>query len=262
MTRETISRKLRFEIFKRDSFTCQYCGRKAPDVVLQCDHINPVAAGGGNDILNLVTSCFDCNNGKGARALSEQAVLNKQVDQLAELQSRREQIEMMIEWREQLSRLGDDVVARLEERWEILVEGRISLTPSGRDRLRKLISRYGVDLVLRAMQESAVTYLKRDKDQQYSFESCMTAYDKIGSICGVLKASETRPYMRDLYYARGILRKRLSYLNEGQCIQLMEDAIVIGGADVERIKAVSKEVRSWTQFREIMEAWATTDDEE
>ena len=30
--RRAVSKKLRFEIFKRDSFTCQYCGRKAPDV--------------------------------------------------------------------------------------------------------------------------------------------------------------------------------------------------------------------------------------
>ena len=31
MEREPISKKLRFEVFKRDSFTCQYCGSKAPD---------------------------------------------------------------------------------------------------------------------------------------------------------------------------------------------------------------------------------------
>jgi len=27
---------------RRDPFPCQYCGAKAPDVVLQCDHIKPV----------------------------------------------------------------------------------------------------------------------------------------------------------------------------------------------------------------------------
>ena len=44
--RKALSQKIRFEVFKRDSFTCQYCGRKAPDVVLQVDHIVPVAKGG------------------------------------------------------------------------------------------------------------------------------------------------------------------------------------------------------------------------
>jgi 5-methylcytosine-specific restriction endonuclease McrA len=38
-----ISRKIRFEIFKRDSFKCQYCGRSAPEIVLNVDHINPVS---------------------------------------------------------------------------------------------------------------------------------------------------------------------------------------------------------------------------
>lgn len=65
--RKAISKKLRFEVFKRDSFTCQYCGRKAPDVVLEVDHIKPVAQGGTNTILNLITSCRECNRGKGKK---------------------------------------------------------------------------------------------------------------------------------------------------------------------------------------------------
>lgn len=41
--RKALSNRTRFEVFKRDKFTCQYCGAKAPDVVLQCDHIVAVA---------------------------------------------------------------------------------------------------------------------------------------------------------------------------------------------------------------------------
>ncbi|MCK4795228.1 MAG: HNH endonuclease [Desulfobacteraceae bacterium] len=48
--RKAISKKLRFEVFKRDSFTCQYCGRKSPDVLLEIDHIKPVSKEGKNDI--------------------------------------------------------------------------------------------------------------------------------------------------------------------------------------------------------------------
>ena len=69
--RKTLSKKIRFEVFKRDSFTCQYCGRSAPDVILEVDHINPVANGGDNDIMNLITSCRDCNRGKGKTELSD-----------------------------------------------------------------------------------------------------------------------------------------------------------------------------------------------
>lgn len=67
--RKPISKKLRFEIFKRDSFKCQYCGAKPPKVPLEVDHIVPVSKGGKNDELNLITSCFDCNRGKSNNEL-------------------------------------------------------------------------------------------------------------------------------------------------------------------------------------------------
>ena len=68
--RKSLSKKLRFEIFKRDSFTCQYCGCHPPGIVLEIDHVIPVSEGGENDEENLVTSCFDCNRGKSNRSLA------------------------------------------------------------------------------------------------------------------------------------------------------------------------------------------------
>lgn len=68
--RKAISTKTRFEVFKRDLFTCQYCGSHPPSVVLHVDHINPVANGGKNNQDNLITACSGCNLGKGARLLS------------------------------------------------------------------------------------------------------------------------------------------------------------------------------------------------
>lgn len=59
----------RWAILERDSFTCRYCGRKAPDVELVVDHIHPVAEGGTDDPGNLVTACVECNAGKGARII-------------------------------------------------------------------------------------------------------------------------------------------------------------------------------------------------
>lgn len=62
--REPISKKLRFDVFKRDIFKCQYCGSEPPKVVLEIDHIQPVSKGGKSNIDNLITACFDCNRGK------------------------------------------------------------------------------------------------------------------------------------------------------------------------------------------------------
>lgn len=65
-----ISKKTRFEIFKRDGFKCQYCGHHPPSVTLEVDHIIPVSKGGEDDEDNLVTSCFDCNRGKSNKELT------------------------------------------------------------------------------------------------------------------------------------------------------------------------------------------------
>src|SRR5687768_8195488 len=71
MGRIQVSKKTRFDVFKRDSFQCAYCGAHPSEtVLLEVDHIHPVADGGTNDIDNLVTACWDCNRGKGATPLS------------------------------------------------------------------------------------------------------------------------------------------------------------------------------------------------
>lgn len=57
-----ISKKMRFYIFARDNFTCQYC--RSTQKELHVDHIKPVSRGGDNSEKNLITACADCNLGK------------------------------------------------------------------------------------------------------------------------------------------------------------------------------------------------------
>lgn len=45
--RTDLTKRIRFEVFKRDKFTCQYCGQESPEVILNVDHVDPVANGGG-----------------------------------------------------------------------------------------------------------------------------------------------------------------------------------------------------------------------
>jgi hypothetical protein len=62
--RKPTSKRMRFEVFKRDNFECQYCGAKPPKVPLEIDHIVPVSKNGKTTKDNLITACFDCNRGK------------------------------------------------------------------------------------------------------------------------------------------------------------------------------------------------------
>lgn len=60
------SLRLRWRVLERDGFTCIYCGRSAPDVRLEVDHVVPVSHGGRTVDDNLATACWDCNRGKSA----------------------------------------------------------------------------------------------------------------------------------------------------------------------------------------------------
>lgn len=61
-----LTKRLRYEILRRDNHTCRYCGESAPDVKLTVDHVLPVALGGKDDATNLVAACRDCNAGKSS----------------------------------------------------------------------------------------------------------------------------------------------------------------------------------------------------
>ena len=113
--RKQISKRTRFDVLKRDKFTCQYCGKSAPDVVLHIDHIVPVSKGGTNDIINLVTSCAECNLGKSNIELSDESAIAKQRKHLEELEERREQLEMMFEWQRELLSDSFNAIDKVDE---------------------------------------------------------------------------------------------------------------------------------------------------
>ena len=57
----------RFNVFLRDSFTCQYCLDKKPTPELTFDHVVPRSKGGTTAWENVVTACGSCNTLKGNR---------------------------------------------------------------------------------------------------------------------------------------------------------------------------------------------------
>lgn len=60
----SVSKRLRFEILRRDNHACRYCGATAAEGPLTIDHVLAVALGGTDEASNLVTACKDCNAGK------------------------------------------------------------------------------------------------------------------------------------------------------------------------------------------------------
>ncbi len=248
--RQSIPKSIRFEVFKRDSFTCQYCGRKSPDVLLEIDHIEPVSKGGTNDILNLITACKDCNAGKSDRRLSDTTVLDKQRQQLEELQERKDQIEMMFQWQKGLHDLEDQVITQLSDCWSEQVPG-YSLNENGLKGLKRLKKRFEIDEILAAMRIAVDQYVDFE-DGEPTKESVEYAWKKVGGICNIRQLERERPHTQRLFYIRGILRNRLDYLNESIALELLQEALD-ANASVESLERYAKSVRSWTEWRNGVE---------
>lgn len=154
--RSPISKLLRFEVFKRDAFTCRYCGRTSPEVILELDHIDPVKNGGGNSMLNLITSCRDCNRGKGVRVLSDTQMLDKQREQLNDLNERREQMKQMLAWKKELDHLSEEQIDAMND---LLKYKKMTLSESGVIRFKKWIKEFGFSEVFESFQISLEQYM-------------------------------------------------------------------------------------------------------
>ena len=173
--RKPLSKKIRFEVFKRDKFTCQYCGRMAPDVVLQVDHIKPVSKGGKNDILNLVTSCADCNNGKSNIELSDDSIVKKQQKQLLVIAERKEQLEMMLKWQKSMDEIEEMQAQAVADYYT--KETGFGINRIGILKIKKWINEFSVIEVLDATRISIARYFDGSAD------GALCAFERISGVC-------------------------------------------------------------------------------
>lgn len=256
--RKAISRTTRFEVFKRDKFTCQYCGSKAPEVVLHVDHIKPVAGGGANNILNLVTACDVCNGGKGARELTDDSAVRKHQASAESLQERREQLEMMLEWHKGLADIDGAAVRGIAALYSTMVPG-WNLNDSGLSMVRSMVSANSVDAVISALRSAAGRYvtLANGKATQESVDLTMGVWRR------------TIQYARDpvgseLRYVRGILRNVLTrkgrHCNESASLKLLQQAHEAGVAlgDLRSLALDAHSQASWE--REVESAIADAEE--
>ncbi|WP_417913879.1 HNH endonuclease [Candidatus Electronema sp. JM] len=244
--RKPITKKTRFEVFKRDSFKCQYCGAKAPEVVLHVDHIKPVSKGGNNDLLNLVTSCISCNLGKSDKTLDDNAVVSKTREQMEELQDRREQLEMMMEWKEGLRDLNQDILDRLCDFWHKLAPGYI-VNDNGQQNIKKWLRKFSLDEIMSAMDIAAESYLKFNDNGSVTSESWEEAFAKIPGICRVEQDSKENPDLKDIYYIRGIARNRCGYFDNHKALDWLK-AARSWDIEIDELKQIACDCRNWSDF--------------
>lgn len=244
--RTAIPKKIRFEVFKRDSFKCQYCGESAPNVLLHVDHIDPVANGGSNDIFNLTTSCQPCNSGKGKTLLSDQNVLAKSKSQLDLLQERKEQIDMMFEWHGSLKNLKDETLDKVCDYWNNLTK-HYTINVTGREDLSKLLEKYSLDEVLNAINIASKTYFKSSNGSKFDKESIEIAFSKLQGIIVNKRKDSADPEFKEILYIKGIIKNKCGYFENDQALRRLNHIRQLG-EPVSEIKKMALALRCWTQF--------------
>lgn len=227
--RKPLSKKIRFEVFKRDKFKCQYCGAGAPDVILEVDHISPVAKGGKNDIMNLVTACFDCNRGKKDKLLSDDSAVSKQRTQIEELQEKREQLKLLVKWRNGLKGLDDDKVKVIVDEIESYYEGKYTVNQAGKKDISKWLKKYSLSIILDCIQ-LASKYLKRTNLGFIEFESTELFFSKIPRIAWMKDLEVKDPLLAKGYYLKNLCKNkfRIQYYQMNDFEKLIKVCLFYG----------------------------------
>jgi hypothetical protein len=158
------TKTLRFEVFKRDGFTCQYCGSKPPDVTLEADHIVPVSDGGTDEIDNLITACFSCNRGKGARQLTSmpRAIINRSDD----MEEREAQLRAYNRLQDQRKRRILRDVEAVNKRYSELENNEYELSEKGKSDVRFLLEKFAKADIIEALE---IAYAKRVSGDRFRY---------------------------------------------------------------------------------------------
>jgi len=161
----SVSKRLRFEILKRDGFRCKYCGRTAVAIALEVDHVVPVSEGGTDEPENLITACFECNRGKGAVPLDESRI--QEASPLEAAREHTKQIKEYLRVQRALDKELENVRGYLAAHWKDLVgHDAVGLF---RTRLLGLAERYPLESLISAMKVTGSKGIDHyDAGQAYS----------------------------------------------------------------------------------------------
>lgn len=191
-------------------------------------------------MMNLVTSCESCNGGKSDRQLTDNSVLEKQRQQLQELNVKREQLEMMIQWRDGLKSLKDDVVDIVVVKIEECIDP-FTVNDNGRKAIKRWLRIYKIEEILDAIELAADKKLT----QELTPEVTGAFFDYIPRIAATKRKP---PEEQRILYIRGILKNRI-YINQNHVMSYLK-AWVSYGLDLDELTEFAKTVPNWTTFKE------------
>jgi hypothetical protein len=186
--------------------------------------------------------------GKRDKTLDDKSALVKQRAQLEDLQERREQLEMMMTWRQGLRDLKEDALNQVCSYWHDLAPG-FTVNENGKGKIKKWLRQFSPEEVVHAMDVAADQYLRFGEDHTVSDESWEEAFGKIPGICRVERESKEDPEIKDLYYIRGIARNNCEYyFDSPEALELLKIARS-WEVPMSELRQIAQRATSWTKFR-------------
>ena len=193
---------LRFEVFKRDGFTCRYCGKRPPETVLEVDHIIPRSKGGTDIIENLVTSCFECNRGKSNRMLHE--LTPEMQENAALLKEKNEQMKAFYKYQKDTEKIVEKAVNTLSNYWFELSAQQHTLSTTEKVGIKNFLKTFTIPEIKEAMEISTKIY---------------DFHDRFKYFCGILvnkRLKKDNPELHDLIrYWNNKKGRKTYYKKEG-----------------------------------------------
>lgn len=168
--RKTISKRDRFEVFKRDNFTCQYCNSKPPEVTLEIDHIIPISKNGNNNMDNLITACFDCNRGKSNIILDKiPNSLHNKIENKKIAQKQYAEYQRILK---KQNKLIESDIDKVENVYSLSFDGYV-FTDNFRLTVKNFNNSLGVESVINAMEKACIKiYYDEQKVLKYFCGIC------------------------------------------------------------------------------------------
>lgn len=165
-----VSKRLRYEILRRDTHACRYCGATAPDVKLTVDHVVPTALGGSDEPANLVTACAACNSGKSSSSPDAPIVDDVAADALRWARAMERAAELQTADRAAITQYVDDFLSA----WDFLeqyfkVHGQVPLPTDWETSIRnfRAVGLSTTDLTYAADAALTATHVPLDRVWRY-----------------------------------------------------------------------------------------------
>lgn len=180
------------------------------------------------------------------RAATDASESDEEQQQLDELEAKKKEIKRQ----KSILKLEKEVLDELSNLWSELVPG-FYLNEQGFRMLRKLRIEFEIHEITEAMQIATASYLQLSESKP-THESVENAWRKVGGVCRLRRLEKTQPGVGRIYYIRGILRNRFSYINEGLAIGLLREAVE-WNIDITGLENFTKTTSSWSAWRTAME---------